>query len=95
MCSRVPKRREIAPSHTVPISRLIFLERPRKQKPVNLELNTTSEKMRSVKASCDKARFNEKWTKAIKHYRVAEAAHVAHDDAKANRELDAATHALV
>ncbi|AML52358.1 MULTISPECIES: hypothetical protein [Falsihalocynthiibacter] len=61
---------------------------------MNLNTNKTSEKMKSVKASCDKAPFGEKRASAMKHYYAAESAHTAKDDAKANKELDAAKHAL-
>lgn len=61
-----------------------------------MTLNTikTAEKMKSVKARCDKAPFGEKRAAAMKHYHAAEAAHIAMDDVKANKELDAAKHAL-
>lgn len=55
---------------------------------------TTAEKMKSVKARCDKAPFGEKRATAMKHFHAAETAHTAMDDAKANRELNAAKHAL-
>lgn len=54
----------------------------------------TAEKMKSVKARCDKAPFGEKRAAALKHFHAAETAHTAMDDAKANKELDAAKHAL-
>ena len=61
---------------------------------MKLNSNTTSEKMKFVKASCDKAPFGEKRFLARKHYYAAETAHTAKDDTKTNKELDAAYHAL-
>lgn len=61
---------------------------------MKLKNDTTSEKMKSVKASCDKAPFGEKRASAMKHYYAAETAHTAKDDVKTNKELDAAKHAL-
>lgn len=62
---------------------------------MKLATNLTSEKMKSVKAICDKAPFGEKRFAARKHYYAAETAHAAKDDAKTNKELNAAKHALV
>lgn len=57
-------------------------------------INMTSEKMKTVKSSCDNAPFGEKKVAAMKHYRAAETAHAAKDHMKTNKELDAAKHAL-
>lgn len=61
---------------------------------MNTKTNTASEKMKSVKASCDNAPFGEKRASAMKHYYSAETAQKAKDDVRMNKELDAATHAL-
>jgi hypothetical protein len=55
---------------------------------------TTADKMKSVKAAWDKAPAGPKKDAALKHYRAAEQAQTAKNDTEANRELDAATHAL-
>ncbi|MBU2941894.1 hypothetical protein Q4525_20040 [Shimia thalassica] len=59
-----------------------------------MKLNTISEKMKSVKASCAGAPFGEKRTQAWRHYNAAEAAHQTNDDIKTKYELDAARKAL-
>ncbi len=58
------------------------------------EMNKTKEKMTSVKAAWDKAPSGPKKDAALKHYQAAEKAHTAKNDAEANKELDAAKHAL-
>jgi hypothetical protein len=55
---------------------------------------TISDKMQSVKAVWDKAPAGPKKDAALKHYQAAEKAQTAKNDTEANRELDAATHAL-
>lgn len=59
------------------------------------EQNKTAEKMTSVKAAWDKAPAGPKKDAALKHYQAAETANTAKNDAETNKELDAATHALV
>jgi len=54
----------------------------------------TAEKMKSVKAACDKAAGGPKKDAAMKHFQAAEKAQSAKNDSDCNRELDAATHAL-
>ena len=54
----------------------------------------TAEKMKSVKATWDKAPSGPKKDSALKHYQAAEKAQTAKNDAECNRELDAAKHAL-
>ena len=54
----------------------------------------TSDKMKSVKATWDKAPAGPKKDAALKHYQAAEKAHTAKNDAETNKELDAVTHAL-
>ncbi|MBL3573700.1 hypothetical protein JMK10_04395 [Rhodovulum sulfidophilum] len=54
----------------------------------------TADKMKSVKATWDKAPAGPKKDAALKHYQAAEKAHAAKNDAETNKELDAATHAL-
>ena len=58
------------------------------------EQTKIAEKMTSVKSAWDKAPSGPKKDAALKHYRAAEAAHTAKNDAETNKELDAATHAL-
>ncbi|PRY84360.1 hypothetical protein [Donghicola tyrosinivorans] len=58
------------------------------------EQNKTAEKMKTVKAAWDKAPSGPKKDAALKHFQAAEKAHTAKNDAEANKELDAATHAL-
>lgn len=58
------------------------------------EQNKTADKMKSVKASWDRAPAGPKKDAALKHYQAAEKAHTAKNDADTNKELDAATHAL-
>ncbi|WP_101069191.1 hypothetical protein [Roseovarius salinarum] len=55
------------------------------------EQNKTDEKMTSVKAAWNKAPAGPKKDAALKHYKAAETAHTAKDDALTNKELDAAT----
>ena len=55
---------------------------------------TSADKMKSVKAVWDKAPAGPKKDAALKHYQAAEKAQTAKNDTEANRELDAATHAL-
>ncbi|MDU8914171.1 hypothetical protein [Aestuariicoccus sp. MJ-SS9] len=50
----------------------------------------TAEKMKSVKATWDKAPAGPKKDTAQKHYQAAERALEAHDDALTNKELNAA-----
>lgn len=57
-------------------------------------MKTTSDKMKSVKSTCMNAPFGEKRAAAMRHYYAAETAHTAKNDAKMNKELDAAKHAL-
>ncbi len=57
-------------------------------------MTTTADKMKSVEAVWDKAPAGAKKDAALKHYQAAEKAQTAKNDAEANRELDAATHAL-
>lgn len=58
------------------------------------EQTETADKMKSVKAACDKAPSGPKKDKALKHFLAAEIAHSGSNDDETNRELDAATHAL-
>jgi hypothetical protein len=62
---------------------------------MNAEQTKTSEKMKSVKAAWDRAPAGPKKDSALKHYQAAEKAHTANNDAETNKELDAATHALI
>lgn len=55
---------------------------------------TTQDKMKSVKAAWDKAPAGPKKEAALTHYKAAEKAHTAKNDAACIKELDAATHAL-
>lgn len=61
---------------------------------MKLNTSTPSEKMKSVKAICMNAPFGEKRAAAMKHYYSAETARTAKNDAKMNKELDAAKRAL-
>lgn len=58
------------------------------------EQKQISDKMQSVKATCDNAPAGPKKDAAIKHYQAAEKAHSADNDAETNKQLDAAAHAL-
>jgi hypothetical protein len=58
------------------------------------EQTKTDEKMKSVKDAWDKAPAGPKKDRALKHYRAAETAHMNRNDSEANKELDAASHAL-
>lgn len=62
---------------------------------MNAEQNKTSEKMKSVKAAWDKAPAGPKKDAALTHYRAAEKAHTADNEAETNKELDAASQALI
>lgn len=55
---------------------------------------STAEKMKTVKAAWDKAPAGPKKDAALKHYQAAEKAQLEKHEGEANRELDAATHAL-
>ena len=57
--------------------------------------DTTAQKMKSVKDSCNSAPFGEKRATAMKHFYRAESAHKAHDNIKTKYELEAAQNALV
>jgi len=54
----------------------------------------TADKMKSVKAAWDKAPAGPKKEAALKHYKAAEKANTAKNDADTNKELDAAVKAL-
>lgn len=54
----------------------------------------TAEKMKSVKAAWNKAPAGPQKEAALKHFRAAEKANEAHDDALTNKELNAASSAL-
>lgn len=54
----------------------------------------TTQKLKTVKDSCNSAPFGEKRASAMKHFYAAEAAHKAKNSIKTNYELDAARHAL-
>lgn len=58
------------------------------------EQTKTADKMKSVKATWEKAPAGPKKDAALKHYQAAEKAHTAKNDAETNKELDAAKHAL-
>lgn len=58
------------------------------------EQTRTADKMKSVKATWDKAPAGPKKDAALKHYQAAEKAQTAKNDAETNKELDAAAHAL-
>ena len=58
------------------------------------ENTKTAEKMKSVKEAWDKAPSGPKKDAALQHYKAAEKAHSAKNDAETNKELDAVTHAL-
>jgi hypothetical protein len=53
------------------------------------EQTKTADKMKSVKATWDKAPAGPKKDAALKHYQAAEKAHTAKNDAETNKELDA------
>jgi len=57
-------------------------------------VQTTAEKMTSIKAAWDKAPAGPKKDAALKHYQAAERAKTANHDGECNRKLDAAKHAL-
>lgn len=61
---------------------------------MKLATDTISERMNSVKDSCNSAPFGEKRAAAMKHFYRAETAHKANDNIKTEYELDAAKHAL-
>ena len=54
----------------------------------------TADKMKSVKASCDKAAAGPKKDAAMKHYQAAEKSHAAKNDNDTNKSLDQATRSL-
>ncbi|NKX44476.1 hypothetical protein [Roseicyclus persicicus] len=56
---------------------------------------TTADKMKTVKAAWNAAPAGPKKDAALKHFRAAEKAQAAHNDAECNRALEAARHALV
>ncbi|MBL4927784.1 hypothetical protein JI744_06670 [Tabrizicola sp. KVB23] len=56
--------------------------------------NTTAEKMKSVKAAWDKAPDGAKKDAALTHYKAAEKAQTAKNDAECMKALDEATNAL-
>ncbi|CUH65760.1 hypothetical protein TG4357_02049 [Thalassovita gelatinovora] len=58
------------------------------------EQTKTADKMKSVKATWDKAPAGPKKDAALKHYQAADKANTAKNDVETNKELDAATHAL-
>jgi len=58
------------------------------------EQTKTADKMKSVKATWDKAPAGPKKDAALKHYQAAETAHTAKNDADTHKSLDAAAHAL-
>lgn len=62
--------------------------------PETSKTTNVADKMKSVKAACDKAPSGSKKDAAVKHYKAAEKAHAAKHDADAITELDAATSAL-
>ena len=57
-------------------------------------IQTTAEKMTAVKAAWEHTPMGPRKDAALKHYRAAQAALLADDDAECNRELDATTLAL-
>ena len=61
---------------------------------MNSDQTKTAEKMKNVKAAWDKAPSGPKKDASLKHYQAAEKAHTAKNDGEANKELDAAQHAL-
>jgi len=58
------------------------------------EQNKTSERMKSVKATWDKAPAGPKKDAALKHYQAAEKAHADKNEAETIKSLDAAGKAL-
>jgi len=58
------------------------------------EISMTSQKMTYIKTALDKAPVGPKKDAALRHYKAAEKAHTAKNDAETNRELDAAYKAL-
>jgi len=56
--------------------------------------SAAADKMKSVKAAWDKAPAGPKKDAALKHYKAAEKAHMAKNDAETMKELDAAAHSL-
>lgn len=56
--------------------------------------NNTPDKMKSVKAACDKAPAGPKKDAALKHYKQAEQSHTAKNEAEMHKALDAATQAM-
>ncbi|SEO16344.1 hypothetical protein [Palleronia pelagia] len=58
------------------------------------EQTKTAEKMKFVKAAWDKAPSGPKKDAALRHYKTAEKAQTSKNDAAADKQLDAATHAF-
>jgi hypothetical protein len=56
--------------------------------------NKTSERMKSVKATWDKAPAGPKKDAALKHYQAAEKAHAGKNETETNKSLDATGKAL-
>lgn len=81
----IPDRRSFVP-HVIQASRRDTQMPPATSK--------SSQKLETIKASCMNAPFGEKRAAALKHYYAAEFAHEASNDAKMNKELDAAKRAL-
>lgn len=71
-----------------------LLEYPRKNTSVMLYPKINAARMQAIKAKCDRAPIGEKRTVALMHYHAAEAASIAHDNLKLNKELDAARRVL-
>lgn len=71
-----------------------FPEGPERTTSMTPEEKKTADKMTAVKAEWDKAPAGAKKDASLKHYRAAEKAHTAKNDAETNKELDAAKHAL-
>jgi len=61
----------------------------------NSPANKTSDMMKTVKSAWDAAPAGPKKDASLKHYKAAQTAQTAKDDATCLRELDAAKHALV
>lgn len=57
-------------------------------------ISRTADKMKTVKAACDKANAGPKKDAALKHDEAAEKAGAAKNGSECNRELEAAEHAL-
>lgn len=61
---------------------------------MSTNVTSTADKMKTVKAAWDKAPDGPKKDAALTHYKAAEKAQTAKNDAECLKELDAATHAL-